>query len=203
MTVKSAAFERVCEAAVAHFAVAGYDGASLNEIALMVGIKKASLYSHVASKDALYLQVLHDAAEQEMAFAANALQKTAKPRGASALAGPGASFIYSIAKRYEDSVHLRFLLRAAFLPPVALKADVGKVYDGFLHAVEQGFKVQLRQAAPEATTAQMNLFATAYVGVVDSLYVELVYVDKARMTKRAKALWQVFVDSLQYQGLLA
>lgn len=203
MTEKSAAFERVCEAAVAHFAVAGYDGASLNEIALMVGIKKASLYSHVASKDALYLQVLHDAVEQEAAFAASALQKAAKARASGALQGPGAALIHSIAKRYEDSVQLRFLLRAAFLPPVALKADVGQAYEGFLEIVAQGFKAQLRQAAPEASTAQMNLFAVAYVGIVESLYVELVYADKARMTKRAKALWQVFVDSLQHQGLIA
>lgn len=201
MTEKSAAFERVCEAAVAHFAVAGYDGASLNEIAVMVGIKKASLYSHVASKDALYLQVLHDAAQQETEFAASALQKPAKARASGAQAGPGATFIQSIAKRYEDSVELRFLLRAAFLPPAALKAEVGQAYEGFLHTLEQGFKAQLRQIAPKATAAQLNLFAVAYVGIVESLYVELVYADKARMTKRAKALWQVFVDSLQSQGV--
>lgn len=203
MTGKSAAFERVCEAAVAHFAVEGYDGASLNEIAAMLGIKKASLYSHVPSKDALYLQVLHDALDHEAAFAGSALSQQVKARRSEALAGPGAAYIHSIAKRYEDSVHLRFLLRAAFLPPAALKDTVGQAYVGFLQLLEQGFTAQLRQCAAHATEPQLAHFAMAYVGIVESLYVELVYADTNKMTQRAKALWQVFVDSLQFQQVMA
>ncbi|WP_410469610.1 TetR/AcrR family transcriptional regulator, partial [Bradyrhizobium sp.] len=54
MKSRSPSLARICDAAVQHFAVVGYDAASLNEIAGMVGIRKASLYSHVASKDELF-----------------------------------------------------------------------------------------------------------------------------------------------------
>ncbi|NPU26249.1 TetR/AcrR family transcriptional regulator, partial [Bradyrhizobium denitrificans] len=68
MKSRSPSLARICDAAVQHFAVVGYDAASLNEIAGMVGIRKASLYSHVASKDELFLLVLEDAAEIERDF---------------------------------------------------------------------------------------------------------------------------------------
>ncbi len=43
--------ERIFDAALDLFAQKGFDAVSMREIAEAVGIKKASLYSHFASKD--------------------------------------------------------------------------------------------------------------------------------------------------------
>ncbi|HEX7989035.1 MAG TPA: TetR/AcrR family transcriptional regulator [Stenotrophomonas sp.] len=192
MTTRSPAVERVCEAALAHFAITGYDGASLNEIASMIGIKKASLYSHFAGKDALYLQVLADAVAVESAFANDALS------GPTTAEGPGAHYVQSIADRYDASVHLRYLLRTVFLPPVQHKEVIGHAYEGFLELLRDGFLQQLQLSVPEAISQeQRTRYGIAFVGIVESLFVELVYAGRETMTTRRDALWQVLLDSLQ------
>ncbi len=50
--------ERIFEVALDLFAQKGFDAVSMREIAEAVGIKKASLYSHFSSKDALLDQIL-------------------------------------------------------------------------------------------------------------------------------------------------
>jgi len=51
--------QRIFEVALDLFAQKGFDGVSMREIAEAVGIKKASLYSHFESKDALIEQIFN------------------------------------------------------------------------------------------------------------------------------------------------
>ena len=55
----------ICAIAVEHFADHGYDASSLNEIAVRAGMRKASLYAHFVSKDALFLTVFGIALDHE------------------------------------------------------------------------------------------------------------------------------------------
>lgn len=195
MSTRSPAFSRVCEAAVSHFAVHGYDGASLSEIAAMVGIRKASLYSHFSGKDALFLQVLEDAIDVESRFATQLLE------GGVAPGEPGAAYVNAIALRHAQSVHLRYLLRTVYLPPTALKSAIGKAYEGFIAVVQQGFMRQLgmalAQPLPEAEAARYGL---AYIGIIESLFVELIYAGDTQMEARREALWGLLTDSLRLRG---
>lgn len=50
--------ERLLEVAGQLFAERGYSGASLGEIANRLGIRKPSLYNHIASKDELFMELL-------------------------------------------------------------------------------------------------------------------------------------------------
>ncbi|THU01986.1 TetR/AcrR family transcriptional regulator [Lampropedia puyangensis] len=188
---RTEAFQRVCDAALAHFSVAGYDGASLNEIALLVGIRKASLYSHVASKEALYLQILQDAVEVEECYVRQVLGPLSKGEL------PGQAYVSTIAQRYADSVHLRFLLRAAFLPPEQLRATVGPTYEGFVSQLQDCFATQLDACVVAPLLPQVSeRFAIAYAGIVESLYVELIYAGRIKMAKREEAMWHLFAQSL-------
>lgn len=192
MTNRSPASDRVCEAAVAHFAIHGYDGASLNDIAASIGIRKASLYSHFSGKDALYLQVLEDAVANESDYVAKTLAGTATT------AGPGAAYVRAIAARYEESVHLRYLLRTVFLPPATHRDIIGRVYVQFLERLREGFLCQLRERSPTPLSDDdAKRYGLTYIGIVESLYVELVYEGAEPMKARRDAMWQVLMDSLQ------
>src|SRR5262249_26834092 len=50
--------EEILEVATSLFAERGYDGTSMNDVAERVGMRKASLFYHFATKDALYEAVL-------------------------------------------------------------------------------------------------------------------------------------------------
>lgn len=196
MTTRSPALERVCEAAVTHFAIHGYDGASLNEIAAMIGIKKASLYFHFSSKDALFLQVLEDAIQVETTFVEQLFAGAVEP------GCPGAAYVNAIAERHKTSVHLRYLLRTVYLPPAALKDAIGKAYEGFLELVRQGFMRQLAQAQLGVLTdVEAERYSVAYIGIIESLFVELTYAGHDQMDTRREALWQLLIDSLALRKL--
>src|SRR5882672_3367680 len=51
--------EEILDVATRLFAERGYDGASMNDVAERVGMRKASLFYHFATKDALYEAVLN------------------------------------------------------------------------------------------------------------------------------------------------
>lgn len=50
--------EEILDVATRHFAERGYDGTSMNDVAEAVGVRKASLFYHFETKDALYEAVL-------------------------------------------------------------------------------------------------------------------------------------------------
>lgn len=58
--------EAIMEAASKVFLEAGFEGASMAEIAKMAGGSKATLYSYFKSKDELFVDVMHHAARQQI-----------------------------------------------------------------------------------------------------------------------------------------
>ncbi|KFI05691.1 TetR family transcriptional regulator [Massilia sp. BSC265] len=188
MKNRSPSVERICAAAVAHFAEFGYDGSSLNDIAEQVGIRKASLYAHFSGKDALFLEVYSDALEKETEF----VHACFAIEGAY---GTGEQYCRMIARRYADSVYLRYLLRTAFLPPAVLRDAVVQGYEGFMQVLRDLFCTGLAHRFM-LEAKEVSVYADAYLGIVDSLHVELVYASEAAFERRRAALWRILSDSL-------
>ncbi|RLM16509.1 hypothetical protein BIY27_00015 [Gibbsiella quercinecans] len=189
MDKKSPAAQRICNAAAEHFSLRGYDGASLNEIAEMAGIRKATLYSHFKSKDQLFIQVLDDAIEAECEFARSMLQTED--------AAPGNAYLAAINERFGQSVYFRYLLRSIYWPPDKLHCVIDKVYRNFLDNVADAFHAQLLRFVHDGLTeSDRMLLVQSYIGIVESLYVEIIYSSTGEMDKRRKALWTIFSDSL-------
>jgi AcrR family transcriptional regulator len=199
MKLRSPSADKICAAAVSHFSERGYDASSLSEIAAQVGMRKASLYSHFASKEALFLDVFADALHEERQFVQGCFEDEAnQPGQAGTTRQVGALYCMRMAQRYAQSAHLRFLLRTAYLPPAPIRAHIASGYEAMLQQLQDSYRRQLR-ALPDGarlSDSQIDRYAQAYLGIIDSLHVELIYAGAAGFENRRLALWQMLSDSL-------
>lgn len=190
MTSTTPALKRVLDAAVVRFARHGYEGASLSDIAADAGIRKASLYSHVKSKDALFMAVFEDALQLEEAFA-----KACFARPDDGL--PGQRYCESLLARYGDSEHFRFLLRTSYISPEPLFEKIQQGYEAFMQQLLADFTSALRRRLGAALSDQdAEVMGHAWMGMVDSLHVALIYIGQARFEARLNALERLMGDSI-------
>lgn len=197
MQERSPSAERICVAAMEHFAVHGYDGSSLNQIAIAVGIRKASLYAHFQGKDDLFLAVLKIAVFEELAFMRSAFRVPSRD------AGPGSIYAGALVERYETAPTMRFLLRTVYLPPVALKEEIASEYMAFIGELTDAFRAELASTgAPSADAGMMERFAQGYIGIIDSILIEIVHQKREIAMARHDVLWMIFTDALQHRGIL-
>ena len=181
-TLTSAA-ERIAYLALDQFAEHGYDAASLNDIAVRAGIKKASLYAHFASKDALYGVVLELALQAERDYVQSQFAKNAR-----SIKAPGEVYIDNLQRRYSAHASLRFLLRAAFYPPAPLRGVVMSGFNDYMAMLRSHFQQGLLKAYPAVDEQTGEVLAQAYLVMIDSLHVELTYGDAQAYSRRLEAL---------------
>lgn len=195
MKTLSASAERICGLAIEHFAERGYDGSSLNDIAILANMRKPSLYAHFSSKDDLYLIVFERALENERLYMQGCFDTASKLNIL-----PGGQHVHQLAQRYLESASLRFLLRAAFYPPSVLRPVISEGFEGYLAVMRELFQKQLTLTCPLLPDEELQLFSDAYQGIVDSLHVELIYATPQAYERRLKAVWRLFTDSLGLLG---
>lgn len=184
------ALRRVLNAAVAQFAQHGYEGASLSGIAADAGIRKASLYSHIKNKDALFSAVFEDALKVESQFAQECFEH-------SNTGLPGQHYCESLLARYADSEHFRFLLRTSYIPPESLFHELQEGYETYVQQLLADFTTALRRHVGKALSDQDALMlGHAYMGMVDSLHVALIYIGTERFEARLNALERLMGDSI-------
>lgn len=184
-TTLTPAAERIAQLALQHFADRGYDAASLNDIAVSAGIKKASLYAHFTGKDELYTSVLNLALQSERAYVD--AQFSAEKAGQA----PGERYVLNLQSRYAESAALRFLLRAAFYPPAAIEQKVKSGFEHYLEGIRERFQTSLQTSYPAIDSGRAGLLAEVYLALIDSLHVELIYGNEAAYSRRLDALRQL------------
>ncbi|MGE7611556.1 TetR/AcrR family transcriptional regulator [Paenibacillus sp. NPDC101420] len=173
------------------FTTHGYEGASLSQIAEQVGMKKQSLYAHFKGKDDLFLQVLQDAKETEISSKLQYLSKVGTHNPKTDLLG----YLQLVIDMFQKNEQLKFWLRISFFPPSHLaKAideeviDTEKKIQPVLESKFQAWidaKVIMEDAASIPTLA--------FLGVVDSIMLELVYGNnEIRLNEKLNASWTVF-----------
>ncbi|MEK4297205.1 TetR family transcriptional regulator [Paenibacillus odorifer] len=173
------------------FTTHGYEGASLSQIAEQVGMKKQSLYAHFKGKDDLFLQVLQDAKETEISSKLQYLSKVGTQNPKTDLLG----YLQLVIDMFQKNEQLKFWLRISFFPPPHLaKAideeviDTEKKIQPVLESKFQAWidaKVIMEDAASIPTLA--------FLGVVDSIMLELVYGNnEIRLNEKLNASWTVF-----------
>lgn len=175
--------KKIVNAAVLHFADKGFDAGSLNMVADMVGIKKATIYSHFKNKNELFLCAFNDAITIESTFVTACFANDEIS---------GEHYLTEVTKRYNESSHLRLLLRTSFIAPEGLSQQIALGYESFLEGIKSHFICGL----PTETCSTPSLLADAYLGIIDSVHVELLYATPYAAEMRRKALWSLLLKSL-------
>ncbi len=156
-------------------------------------MRKASLYAHFVSKDALFQTVFDIALGHERQYIAMCFEEETGQQGV-----PGQLHLERLIERYDRSAHLRFLLRTAYFPPADIRTVIASGFEAYLARIRQYFQRATldRHAWIAQQPDALETFCDAYLGIVDSLHVELIYATPQGYAKRLAALSRVFSDSL-------
>ncbi|MCD7035092.1 TetR/AcrR family transcriptional regulator [Metabacillus sp. GX 13764] len=184
--------EELKQKALAIFSEHGYEGASLSLIAEEAGIKKQSIYSHFKSKDELFLQTAEDVFSMELEQAQEQLAGTG-----SGLQERLFSFLTDYMERYESSPETRFWLRMSFFPPPHLYDAVMVQVYRHLDTLEALLTDLFRESSVKADPGEA---AVAFLGVLDSLFVEMLYSERERQLKRLHASCRIFWKGINQEG---
>ncbi|MDW7617073.1 TetR/AcrR family transcriptional regulator [Peribacillus simplex] len=178
-------------AALKYFTIHGYEGASLSLIAEEVGMKKQSIYAHFKGKDDLFLKVLRDAKEAELSSKLQYFNKVDSKNPEKDLYG----FLQLIIDLFQKNEHLKFWLRMSFFPPAHLEKAIGQevmdIEEKVQAILERKFQDWINAKLIVEEAAITPTFA--FLGVVDSIMLELVYGnDEKRLNDKLASSWKVF-----------
>ncbi len=183
--------KEIKDVALKCFTTHGYEGASLSQIAELVGMRKQSLYAHFKGKDDLFLQVLQDAKETEITSKLQYLSNVDSQHPKSDLLG----YLHLVIDMFQKNEQLKFWLRISFFPPPHLATAI----DEEVIDTEKKIQTVLESKFQDWIDAKVimedvALIPTlAFLGVVDSIMLELVYGNnEQRLKDKLNASWTVF-----------
>nr|WP_263324619.1 TetR/AcrR family transcriptional regulator [Neobacillus sp. Marseille-Q6967] len=182
---------RIKESALNHFAKNGYEGTSLAQIAEDVGIKKQSIYTHFKGKDELFLHICNEVFQKELHFVNEFIEAHQNKSLHDFLFG----FLQQYKERYEHDDYTKFWLRISFFPPAHLYDQVMKLVYEYLDRSEELILPFLDHAVKEgviSSSIDVQKAVTAYFGVLDAIFVELIYGGLERTQKRLDASWYLY-----------
>ncbi|MFJ7363938.1 TetR/AcrR family transcriptional regulator [Peribacillus frigoritolerans] len=179
------------EAALKYFTIHGYEGASLSQIAEEVGMKKQSIYAHFKGKDDLFLQVLRDAKETELSSKLQYFSKVDSKNPEKDLYG----FLQLVIDLFQKNEHIKFWLRMSFFPPAHLEKEIGQEVIDIEEKVQAILECKFHDWINAKLIVEDEAITPTYafLGVVDSILLELVYGnDEKRLKDKLAASWKVF-----------
>ncbi|HZH60769.1 MAG TPA: TetR/AcrR family transcriptional regulator [Metabacillus sp.] len=181
-------------AGLIQFAQNGYDGTSLASIANDVGIKKQSIYAHFANKDELYLTILEDVIKDEKQY----IQDYLSSHSTLSLHDKLFQFLTNYGNRYETHASMKFLLRNGFLPPTHLHEQMMKKVYHFYDEIELLF-LQYLEKHQTIFTEAVGEVVISFIGLIDSIQIELLYSGTDRFQRRLNACWKIFWRGISVQ----
>lgn len=180
---------KIRESALRRFADQGYAATSLSEIAADSGIKKPSLYTYYSSKQAMFLELMTMSAHEELAFATGRILRDAP------LPDVLEDMLSSVSQRFDEVSSLRFWVRAVYMPPKNLAAEVGSCERGYYAGMESALDTALEKGL-DGSAAKRTLLVRAYIGILKGLYAELLLRDPRNARATLAALWAVYHSAM-------
>lgn len=190
--------DRIREHALILFAKNGYAATSINDIAQSVGVKKSSIYTHISSKDALYISLLEEVLEWDRAYFSDVVESV---KG-STIKEQLNTILKAYCAVYLNEPHrtkMKFLNRTMIFPP-----------EGFEEKNKNIFKEKeilfmpllidiLRQGKSEGSLgnfSEKDLLAFFYC-TVDGLFMESSYYSREDFEHRFQSIWMLFWNAIK------
>lgn len=183
---RSKSKQNIINVAFEHFTMHGYEGASLGLIAEAVGIRKASIYTHFKSKDELFLEILEDALEIETSYLIECFSENNDTL-------PGELYLRNLKTRYESAITCRFLTRTAYVAPPHLTLQVTRTYQNYIAQLKEKLHSEMNKIFK--SSADLDLYIEAYLGIFDSLCAELLY-DGSNYDRRLATMLMLYQQSM-------
>ncbi|AWB46294.1 TetR/AcrR family transcriptional regulator [Paenibacillus sp. CAA11] len=183
------------QAALCRFALDGYAGASLKDIAEEAGIKKPSIYAHFQGKDDLFLHVLEHCVIK--------VKRKIRRFYLHQLDEPLSQRLKGLLSFLQDSYHqdrdTQFLLRTFYFPPQELYAEVLSRGNPFLDGMEQMLTLELGREIQNRGSSLIEPAhaATAYMTLADGVLLDMLYEIPERSRRRLELSWPVYWKGIQ------
>ncbi|QOS99791.1 TetR/AcrR family transcriptional regulator [Brevibacterium sp. JNUCC-42] len=186
---------KIKEAALQCFALHGYEGTSLAQIANEVGIKKPSIYAHFKAKEDLFLHLIHDVFAKETAY----IQHFFLVNQDQHLSVLLPHMLNNYKANFDQDGTFTFWLRMAFFPPSSMVEPVSEVTNQFFDELE-AMLVPLFERAKQLGEIQIDEpqdAAISFLCLMDGLFAELLFGGSERYEKRWSASWKIFAKGIQ------
>lgn len=178
---------KIKHAALRHFAISGYSGTSLSIIASEVGIKKQSIYAHFKNKDSLFLTIMDEVLSREIDYIKHYFHDNKEANFEAKLY----QLLIGYSERYQLQADTAFLLRMGFLPPVHLLQQVMNCVYTYYDEMEE-ILIEIFAKNTQFLSVSVESAVIAFIGLIDSILVELLYSGNDRYQRRLQAGWKVY-----------
>lgn len=186
---------KIKEAALQLFAENGYEGTSLAQIAKIVGIKKASIYSHFSSKEEIFFTVLDEELNKLSSYIDKLFLEINNISIESKLFEFLKGIIYYCS---QNSIKKNFGSNIMFFPPIFLKDKIkskmivhqknlhSKIYSIIKAAIEEG----------QIENKDLNELIYSFRCFLQGNFAMLVYDDKFTLEKLI-CNWNIYWNGLK------
>ena len=172
--------QEILEASLELFSVQGFEATSISQIAGAVGIRKASLYSHFESKQAILDAIVKDILEQyekHSIFAGGGWERSSAAKNNQTMTSDTAAEMIMGQIRYIlHDPHIRkarkMLVMEQFQNPELAKLQTKQNYTDVMHYFTGLIRQMIRQGSlkeddPEIMAAQLCLPVSAWINLCD------------------------------------
>ena len=190
--------DRIREEALKLFVQNGYEGASIEDIARQVGIRKASIYSHFKNKEDLYIQIFENAVKWDKEYFESLTQSFEKEDTKQKLK----TILQQYCHIYTDEAsvdRIRFVNRAMIYPPDFLRDKLQSIFASYETQFNQFFLLIIEEGQKKnilCSTPSRDILSFFYC-IVDGLFVESFYYPSDIYEKRFDAIWSCFWRAIQ------
>lgn len=119
-------YDKIKQEGLELFSRYGYDKTSMDDIAKKVGIKKASMYSHLKSKDELYLSIFTEVVKWD-SESLDQLYRLIALAGVRAKLKAVFDYYFHLYKNEDVHSKILFLNRTLIFPPEGLRKEIEEI----------------------------------------------------------------------------
>ncbi|MFD1363322.1 TetR/AcrR family transcriptional regulator [Lentibacillus salinarum] len=173
------------------YAEKGFKGMTLKEIADEAGIKPPSIYAFYSGKKDLFLQTYKEILDDHLHLLKGQFEHRDTYSARETL---HQILLIIMTYHMEETEKTKMFIRLMLFPPSFLKEDISE----YFHNLENMERRMLKKIFDEGITNEEIQFrdtealVTAYLCLLDGLFLETQYYDKEEFFRRLESIWEQY-----------